>query len=64
MYRGGTVPAKGRLPLPDSVAALGATQGALLLYKIQIVSLDNRPLKFNIADPINPAERASAELDV
>jgi hypothetical protein len=63
-YRGGTVPAKGRLPIPDSVAAAGATQGALLLYKIQLVSLDNRPLKITIVDPENPSQRASAELDV
>jgi hypothetical protein len=63
-YRAGTVPAKGRLPKPDSIAAAGSTQGALLLYKIQIVSLDNRPLKLTIVDPENPSQRASAELDV
>jgi len=63
-YRGGMVPAKGQLPLPDTVAATGPTQGALLLYKIQIVSLDNRPLKLTIANPGDPAETASAELDV
>jgi hypothetical protein len=63
-YRGGMVPAKGQLPLPDTVAAAGPTQGALLLYKIQIVSLDNRPLKLTIANPGDPAETASAELDV
>jgi hypothetical protein len=63
-YRAGMVPAKGQLPLPDTVAAAGPTQGALLLYKIQIVSLDNRPLKLTIANPGDPAETASAELDV
>lgn len=63
-YRGGTVPAKGRLPVPDSVAAADTTQGALLLYKIDIVSLDNRPLKLTIVDPTNPSQTASAELDV
>jgi hypothetical protein len=63
-YRGGTVPANGRLPVPDSVAAVDTTQGALLLYKIQIVSLDNRPLKLTIVDPTNPSQTASAELDV
>jgi hypothetical protein len=63
-YRGGSVPASGRLPVPDSVASFGPTQGALLLYKIQIASLDNRPLEFKIVDPTNPAEKASAELDV
>jgi hypothetical protein len=63
-YRAGLVPAAGQLPVPDSVASFGPVQGALLLYKIQIVSLDNRPLTFNVADPTNPTQRASAELDV
>ena len=63
-YRGGLVAGKGRLPVLDSVAANGATQAAMLLYKILIVSLDNRPLTFRIVDPINPALTASAELDV
>jgi hypothetical protein len=63
-YRGGTVPAKGRLPVPDSIASFGPTQGALLLYKIQVLSLDNRPLKLRIVNPSDPAEAASAELDV
>ena len=36
----------------------------LLLYKIQIVSLDNRPLELKIVDPRNPSQTASAELDV
>ena len=63
-YRGGLVPAKDQLPLPESVANAGATQGALLLYKIQIVSLDNRPLELKIVDPNHPAQTASAELDV
>jgi hypothetical protein len=63
-YRAGTVPAKGILPTPDSVAAAGPTQGALLLYKIRITSLNNRPLKLTIVDPTNPSQRATAELDV
>jgi hypothetical protein len=64
VYRGGEVPARNRLPPPDSVASEAATQGALLLFKIQIASLDNRPLKVTIVDPSDAAERASAELDV
>jgi hypothetical protein len=63
-YRGGLVPPKNQLPLPESVASQGATNGALLLYKIQIVSLDNRPLELKIIDPNNPSQTASAELDV
>ena len=63
-YRGGLVPAKSQLPEPASVAASGPTQGTLLLYKIQVVSLDNRPLEFKIVDPTAASESASAELDV
>jgi hypothetical protein len=63
-YRAGNVPGNGRLPLPDTVAANGTTQGALLLFKIQVVSLDNRPLKLRIVDPDDAAETATAELDV
>jgi hypothetical protein len=63
-YRAGMIPAQGRLPEPDTAAAMSATQGALLLYKIQIVSLDNRPLKIKIVDPSDASQTASAELDV
>jgi hypothetical protein len=63
-FRGGLVPAKGQLPIPDSTASFGPTQGALLLYKLHLASLDNRPLKIKIANPLDPAETASAELDV
>jgi hypothetical protein len=63
-YRAGLVPAKGQLPVPNAIADSGPTQGALLLYKIRIVSLDNRPLKLTIVNPQDAAETASAELDV
>ena len=57
-YRGGTVGPGERLPEPQSVAASGPTQGALVLYKIQRASLDNRPITLTIVDPTNPAKRA------
>jgi hypothetical protein len=64
-YRVGTiVPADSQLPVPSSVPAYGGTQGILLLYKIQVASLDNRPLRLRIVDPTNSALMASAELDV
>jgi hypothetical protein len=63
-YRGGLIPADSQVPVPGSVAANGATQGALLLYKIQVVSLDNRPLKIHIVDPTDASQTASAVLDV
>ncbi|HTB50002.1 MAG TPA: hypothetical protein VK701_03420 [Solirubrobacteraceae bacterium] len=63
-YRGGLLAAKSRIPALDTVAANGPTQGALVLFKIKIVSLDNRPIEIKIVDPLNPAVSASAELDV
>jgi hypothetical protein len=63
-YRGGFIPANSQIPVASSVAANGGTQGALLLYKIQVVSLDNRPLTIHIVDPKDTTQRASAELDV
>jgi hypothetical protein len=63
-YRGGLLGSKARIPALNTVAANGPTQGALLLYKIKILSLDNRPLELRIVDSLNPALSASAELDV
>jgi hypothetical protein len=63
-YRGGLLGSKARIPALNTVAADGPTQGALLLYKIKVLSLDNRPLELRIVDPLNPAQTASAELDV
>jgi len=63
-YRGGLLAAKARIPALNTVAANGPTQGALLLYKIKVVSLDNRPLELKIVDPLDPTQSASAELDV
>jgi hypothetical protein len=63
-FRGGTVPANSQIPLPGSVADDDPAQGLVLLYKIEVVSLDNRPLVLKIVDPENPNESASAELDV
>jgi hypothetical protein len=60
----GPLAPKARIPALNTVAADGPTQGALLLYKIKVVSLDNRPLELNIIDPLNPTQTASAELDV
>ncbi len=63
-YRGGLVPANSLLPEPGTTAAYGPTQGLLLLFKIQVVSLDNRPLKIKIIGPGGATQYASAELDV
>jgi hypothetical protein len=64
MYQGGQVRAKGQIPEPDTTAFFGPAQGALLLYKIKVVSLDNRPFELRIKDPEDPSQSAAAELDV
>ena len=51
VYRGGTVPAQGRLPKPNTTPPSGPTQGALLLFKIKVASLDNRPLEIQDRRP-------------
>ncbi len=63
-YRAGAVAPKSQIPAPDTVAADGPTQGALLLFKIKVLSLNNRPLTLKIVDPGDSAQTASAELDV
>jgi hypothetical protein len=63
-YRDQTVPGNGQVPRPNTPAADGPTQGALLLYRIKVISLDNRPLTLKIVDPTDPTQTASAELDV
>jgi hypothetical protein len=63
-YRPGEVSPNGQLPGPNTIAASGPTQGALLLYKIKVISLNDRPFILKIADPLAPAQTASAELDV
>jgi hypothetical protein len=63
-YRGGVVPSKEQLPPPDTTPYFGPTQGSLLLYKIKVLSLDNRPLEIKITNPEDLAESANAELDV
>lgn len=63
-YKSEQLPAKSQLPAPNTIAADGPTQGALLLFKIKVISLDNRPLTLKIVDPAEPTQTASAELDV
>jgi hypothetical protein len=63
-YRAGTIQANNQIPTAGTMAADDSAQGLVLLYKIQIVSLDNRPLELKIASPENSSETATGELDV
>jgi hypothetical protein len=51
-------------PDPNSVAGQGAIQGSLLLFKVSLSSLQNRPLEFKIDSPLPPPLRKSATIDL
>ncbi len=55
--------ANGSNPLPDSAAFEGPTQGALLLFKVPRLTLDNRPLELVITPP-EGGEKGIVVLDV
>ncbi|MEA2227466.1 MAG: hypothetical protein QOF04_1096 [Solirubrobacteraceae bacterium] len=59
-YRATTVAPKGLLPVPDSPAAEGTIQGALLLFRIPTRNLENRPLEL----AITAGETATVDLDI
>ena len=64
-YRGGLgARPRANSRCPSRSPPSGATGGAVLLYKIQVVSLDNRPLELKIVAPNDASQTASAELDV
>jgi hypothetical protein len=60
-YQGGTVEPRSILPKPDSAAGAGPIQGSLLLFKIKVDSLQNRPLELKIKVP---GQTGTASLDV
>ena len=62
-YRGGIVPANGVIPVPDSPSADGVIGGSMLLFKLTLTSLANRPLEFKITSP-SGADSATVDLDV
>ncbi len=62
-YRGGLVPAESQLPEPGTIADDVGAQGSMLLYKVQLSSLENRPWNLRIVDPVDPTQIATAELD-
>ena len=45
-YKAEPIPPKGLIPEPDSVASETSIQGSLLLFKVKVESLQNRPLEF------------------
>jgi hypothetical protein len=63
-YRPEVVPGGGVSPNGERLLSYAGSQGELLLYKIPVASLDNRPLALTIRSPQDPAQSAEVELDV
>jgi hypothetical protein len=59
---GEEVPAGGELPVANSVAADGPTQGSLVLYLLEQASTENRPLELEI--PLPSGKVGIIELDI
>jgi len=49
---GATVPADGVIPEPDTVAAAGPTQGALILFLVDDDVSEERPLELEVEDAV------------
>jgi hypothetical protein len=61
-YHARIVPAGERIPKVDSVASEGVIGGSLLLFKMPLTTLDNRPLEFVVTDQLHHSGRV--KLDV
>jgi hypothetical protein len=59
---GADVPADGVLPLPDTTAAAGPTQGALILFLVDDDVSEERPLELEIVD--EDGHEGLIELDI
>lgn len=54
----------GVYPSEDAVAGQGFIAGSLILFKVTLSSLQNRPLEFKIDSPLPPPLRKSATIDL
>ena len=63
-YRPAAIPSGGTLPATDSVAEQGVIGGSLLLFKVTVESLANRPLILHITSPRGEPHEAEIDLDV
>jgi hypothetical protein len=63
-YRPEMIRAGGYIPNPETLQAYAGSQGSLLLFKIPLTSLDNRPLELTIKSPNDSRITAGVDLDV
>jgi hypothetical protein len=61
-YQGGEVGPQSVYPLAESAAGSGPIQGSLILFKVKIESLQNRPLELHIIG--SGGDKATVALDV
>jgi hypothetical protein len=67
-FHGGAVPAENCMPRTGSLASLGPTSGALLLFELPLANTENRPLTLHIEGPLNAQtgkpDEAQVTLDI
>jgi hypothetical protein len=63
-YRPEDVRGRGQIPDISSTAGTSVIQGSLLLFKLPVKALDDRPLELQILQPGQTPAEASVELDV
>jgi len=56
------VPPNGLIPTVNSVASEGVIQGSLVLFKLPLSALDNRPLEFVVTDQLQNKGRVSLDV--
>jgi hypothetical protein len=64
VYEPSVIQPKGLIPAKNSIPAEGVIQGSLLLFRLDLTTLQNRPLELRIANPDNPGEVGIIDLDV
>jgi hypothetical protein len=62
-YHAVTIPAHSAIPAVETPAANSPIQGSMLLFKIKLSSLENRPLQLHVRSATGPQE-GTVDLDV
>lgn len=63
-YRPSMLRASQIYPDQNSVAGQGVIQGSMILFKVKIASLQNRPLELKIESEVTPPSEAVVDLDI
>ena len=63
-YRPAKIQAHAVFPAAETPASSGPIGGSLVLFKVELSSLENRPLELHIHDPSAPTQEGVVDLDV